>query len=207
MDGFVVFNLDPGVITAFVSVVIVDLVLAGDNAIAVAMAASGLPSARQRHVIALGTAIAIVLRIALALIATRLLAIVGLTLAGGLLLLFVAWKLYRELRQAQRAGQSSVSTKPAKSFGAALLQVLAADVSMSLDNVLAVAATARNHIVVLAIGLLLSVALMAGISSLLARLMARHTWINWVGLAIVTIVAVRLIYDGGLEAMDAARRL
>jgi YjbE family integral membrane protein len=203
----VIFALDAGVISALASVIVVDLVLAGDNAIAVAMAASGLPSARRRHVIAVGTALATALRIALALIAARLLAIVGLTLAGGLLLLFVAWKLFRELRRQKGGSYVESATTPAKSFGAALFQVLAADVSMSIDNVLAVAGTARDHVVVLAIGLLLSVALMAGASSLLAQLMARHAWINWVGLAIVTIVALRLIHDGGLEVISTALRL
>ena len=195
---------DAGALSALASVIVIDVVLAGDNAIAVGMAAAGLPARQRRRVIAAGTVIATGLRIALAFVAMELLAIIGLTLAGGLLLLFVAWKLYRELRAAndQEALASSAPAR-AKSFGQALFQVLAADVSMSLDNVLAIAGAARDNVVVLALGLFLSVALMAVASTIIARLMDRHHWIGWIGLAVVTFVALRMIYDGGLEIMHA----
>ncbi len=189
---------DPGVLTAFVSVVLIDVALAGDNAIAVAMAAASLPAAQRRRVILVGTIVATALRVALATVAMRLLAIVGLTLAGGVLLLFVAWKLYRELR-GNGARAAGMHGPRAKSFGAALGQVLAADISMSLDNVLAIAGAARDHFAVLVAGLVLSVALMGASAGLLARLIARYRWISWVGLAVVTFVALRLIWDGTAE--------
>lgn len=188
--------LDPGALGALASVLVIDVALAGDNAIAVGMAAAGLPPALRRRVIVVGTAIATVLRIALATVATRLLAIVGLTLAGGLLLLFVAWKLYRELRQTQHEGAIAAAAPRGKSFAAALFQVLAADISMSLDNVLAIAGAARDRFYVLAAGLLLSVALMGVASNLVARLVMRYRWIGWIGLATVSYVALRLIHDG-----------
>ena len=134
-------------LVALASVVIIDVVLAGDNAVVVGMAAAGLPREQQHRVIALGIAMATVLRIGFALVTIELLAIIGLTLAGGILLLWVAWKMYRELhkspRRAVEASSGGVAAK-AKSFNQALLQVVLADVSMSLDNVLAVAGTARD---------------------------------------------------------------
>jgi YjbE family integral membrane protein len=133
----------------------------------------------------------------------RLLAIIGLTLAGGILLLFVAWKLYRELRQPPAAAASAAAR--GKSFGAALFQVLAADVSMSLDNVLAIAGAARDNFIVLMIGLMLSVALMGVASSLLAPLMERHRWISWIGFAVITFVALHMIVDGSAQVIDRAR--
>ena len=194
--------LDPGALTALASVIVIDVALAGDNAIAVAMAAAGLPARLRRRVILAGTTIATILRVALATVAMRLLAIIGLTLAGGILLLFVAWKLYRELRQPRDAAASAAAR--GKSFGAALFQVLAADVSMSLDNVLAIAGAARDNFVVLAIGLTLSVALMGVASSVLAPLMERHRWISWIGLAVISYVAVRMIVDGGAAIIKSA---
>jgi YjbE family integral membrane protein len=194
--------LDAGALSALASVIVIDVVLAGDNAIAVGMAAAGLPAALRRRVIVAGTVIATGLRIGLAIVAMELLAIIGLMLAGGLLLLFVAWKLYRELRDAQaRDGSGSPEPPRRKSFAQALFQVLAADVSMSLDNVLAIAGAARDNFVVLAVGLFFSVALMAVASSIIARLMDRHHWIGWIGLAVVTFVALRMIYDGSLQIM------
>ncbi len=189
---------DPGALSAFASVVVIDVALAGDNAIAVAMAAAALPARERRRVILAGTAAATLFRIALATVAMRLLAIIGLTLAGGILLLFVAWKLYRELRL-ERSREAAPHAARGKSFGAALLQVLAADISMSLDNVLAVAGAARDHFAVLAAGLVLSVALMGAAAGFLARLMERYRWISWIGLAAVTLVALRLIWDGTAE--------
>ena len=191
---------------ALLSVVIIDVVLAGDNAIVVGMAAAGLPRERRRRVILLGIVVATLLRIALASVAVSLLAIIGLTLAGGLLLLFVAWKLYRELRHMPGGEGTALPQVSNKSFGQALSQVVLADISMSLDNVLAVAGTARNHFWVLATGLVLSVALMGAASQIVAALLARHRWIAWIGLAIVTAVALRMIYDGSAEIMETLPR-
>jgi YjbE family integral membrane protein len=167
------------------------------------MAAAGLPEEQRRKVILIGIAAATVLRIGLAFAAKFLLAIIGLTLAGGLLLLWVAWKFYRELRP--RGGVHADGGEPrplaAKTFRQAVVQITAADVSMSLDNVLAVAGTARDHPWVLVLGLLLSVALMGIASNFIARLLARHHWIAWVGLGIITLVAVRMIYEGSTEVL------
>jgi YjbE family integral membrane protein len=199
--------IDVAALGALVSVVIIDLTLAGDNAIVVAMAARGLPRAQQRRVIALGIAAATVLRIGFALITIRLLAIIGLTLAGGILLLWVTWKMYRELSQARAAAtvdlddETIADTAPRKSFRQALFQVVLADVSMSLDNVLAVAGTARDHFWVLVTGLALSVALMGVASTIVARVLDRYHWIAWIGLAIVAAVAVRMIYEGSFEVI------
>jgi YjbE family integral membrane protein len=191
-------GVDLGALGAFLSVVVIDVVLAGDNAIVVGMAASGFEPRRRRRIIIGGILAATVLRIALASVAVELLAVIGLTLAGGILLLWVAWKFYRDLNGAHGAAPSASAT-PSKSFQQALCQVVLADLSMSLDNVLAVAGTARGHFWVLVSGLALSVALMGVASELMARLVARHRWIAWIGLAIVTIVALRMIYDGWTE--------
>ncbi|HXQ49775.1 MAG TPA: YjbE family putative metal transport protein [Stellaceae bacterium] len=199
--------LDPGALAALGSVIVIDVALAGDNAIAVAMAASGLPPKLRRRAIIAGAMIATLLRIALATIATRLLAIVGLTLAGGVLLLYVAWKLALELRRPAGGSGASTASGQAKSFRTALLHILAADLSMSLDNVLAIAGAARDHVLVLVLGLALSVALMAVASGVLARLMERWRWIGWIGLAMVTFVALRLIHDGSAEVIDRVLHL
>lgn len=197
-------------ITALVSVVLIDLVLAGDNAIVVGMAAASLAPERRRRVIVTGIAAATVLRLLFAAIALRLLEIIGLSLAGGILLLWVAWKLFRELRHAQRAG--SHPTGPAvpplrqKTTAQAVLQIVVADISMSLDNVLAVAGVARTQAEpwVLFLGLILSVALMGFASSLVARLLARYPWFAWLGLAIIAVVAMRMIWDGGGQVLAHA---
>jgi len=190
------------------SVVIIDVVLAGDNAIVVGMAASGLPIERRRNVICLGIAAATVLRIFFAYFAVQLLAVIGLTLAGGVLLLWVSWKMYREIRETQIG--DPVATAEAAYCGGrprthrtsgtqALTRIVLADVSMSLDNVLAVAGIARDHFWLLAFGLVLSVALMGVASTWIARLLDRHFWISWVGLGIITFVALRMIWDGSTE--------
>lgn len=196
-------SLQVGELWALLSVVVIDLVLAGDNAVVVGMAAAGLPCAQRRRVIVAGIAIATLLRVLLSSVAMELLAIIGLTLAGGVLLLWVAWRLYRELRHAPRedGAHDGVRRAPPKSFGRALLQVVAADISMSLDNVLAIAGTARDSYLVLAVGLTLSVALMGIASALLARLLGRYRWIGWLGLALVTSVALRMIYEGSAEVL------
>lgn len=194
------------------SVVIIDLVLAGDNAIVVGMAACGLPAEDRRRVIVWGIAIALVCRIAFSLVALQLLAIVGLLLAGGLLLLWVAWKMWRELRSTRVAAAlagdcAGTSMVPGivqtKSIGTAIVQVAIADVSMSLDNVLAVAGTARDNMWVLTFGLVLSVVLMGAAATFVARAMTRYPWLSYLGLGIVMIVALSMIYDGCSEVLVA----
>jgi YjbE family integral membrane protein len=193
---------------ALLSVVIIDVVLAGDNAIVVGMAASGLPVEQRQRVIVLGIVIATVLRILFAYFTAQLLAVIGLTLAGGVLLLWVSWKMYRELRETRTleqpggAGEGCRHPIRRKSAGQALARIVLADVSMSLDNVLAVAGTARAHFWVLTFGLVLSVALMGVASTYIARLLERHFWISWVGLGIITFVAVRMIWEGSTEVLQ-----
>jgi len=203
------FFSDPGSFGAFVQVVLIDLVLAGDNAVVIGMAAAGLPPTLRRKAIFWGIIAAAMLRVLLALCAVYLLEIVGLLLAGGILLLWVAWKMYQELRDTHAIGACdadgvSQSKAPGvhgkvKGFGAALSQIMIADVSMSLDNVLAVAGAAREHTVALGFGLLLSVALMGLAANFIARLLNRYRWIAYLGLIIIFIVALRMIFDGGHE--------
>jgi YjbE family integral membrane protein len=195
-----------GSIAAFTEVILIDLVLAGDNAIVVGALAAGLPADQRRKVILIGIAAALVLRIGFALAVTQLLQIIGLILAGGLLLLWVAWKMYRELRHANQspgceeiAGDERSGLRPAKSFAAAAWAVALADVSMSLDNVLAVAGAAREHPWVLAMGLVLSVALMGLAANLIAKYIDRYRWIGWFGLAVILWVAVSMIYEGVID--------
>jgi len=205
--------IDVSQLSALLSVVIIDVVLAGDNAILVGMAASGLAADQRRRVIVLGIMIATGLRLVFALITAQLLAIIGLTLAGGVLLLWVSWKMYRDLRQSRRSGRSDAAS-PSDGQGTALktprqalIRIVLADVSMSLDNVLAVAGTARNHFWVLAFGLILSVALMGVASNYVARLLERHFWISWIGLGIITFVALRMIWGGSTEVIHRTATL
>ncbi len=223
-------------LSALISVVIIDIVLAGDNAIVVGMAAAGLP-ARQRHrVILAGIAAATVLRILFAGLTMHLLEIIGLTLAGGILLLWVSWKMYREIRGGNAAATEAPALaaapcsglKPApstpdapaapdevdppaprrKTTGQAMLQVVIADVSMSLDNVLAVAGVAHQSAAwILVVGLVLSVALMGIASNFVARLLNRYPWISWVGLGIITFVALRMIWDGSEQIIEQTAAL
>jgi YjbE family integral membrane protein len=192
--------------SAFLSVVLIDVVLAGDNAIVVGMAAAGLPAAERRKVVFWGIAAAAVLRICLAVVTIELLGIIGLTLAGGILLLWVCWKLWRELRPVEREAGEGIGQPMAhqKTFRQAVVQIVLADVSMSLDNVLAVAGAAREHPTMLVIGLALSVALMGFAAAMVARLLQRYHWIAYVGLAIIAYVAVKMIYEGGLNVIEAA---
>ncbi|MFE0757714.1 TerC family protein [Inquilinus sp. NPDC058860] len=225
-------------LTALVQVVIIDVALAGDNAIVVGMAAAGLAAEERRRAIFWGIVAATVLRIVFALFTTQLLQIVGLLFAGGILLLWVCWKLWREIRADHAAeaaalrdveaagaetGAGSDGGNPlpltpsregrgdskgngrgaTKTFRQAVTQIVVADVSMSLDNVLAVAGTARDHIEVLIVGLALSVALMGLAANFVARLLHRHRWIAYVGLLIILYVAIKMMWDGGHEIWNA----
>lgn len=188
---------------AFLQILFIDIVLAGDNAIVVGALAAGLPAAQRRKVILVGVLAALVLRIAFALLVTQLLQIVGLILAGGILLLWVAWRMYREIRHKDESvgseeivGDEHSGLKPAKSFASAAWGVALADVSMSLDNVLAVAGAAREHPWVLVFGLFLSVLLMGVAANFIARYIDRYRWIAWIGLLVILWVAVRMIYEG-----------
>jgi YjbE family integral membrane protein len=184
----------------------IDIMLAGDNAIVVGALAAGLPPEQRRKVILIGIIAALVLRIAFALVVTQLMQIVGLTFAGGLLLLWVSWKMWRELQHSGESagspeieGDEDSGLKPAKSFAAAAWAVAVADVSMSLDNVLAVAGAAREHPGILIIGLLLAVALMGIAANILAKYIERYRWIAWVGLAVIVYVAGKMIYEGYID--------
>ena len=195
--------LTPDAITAFVEILFIDIVLAGDNAIVVGALAAGLPAEQRRRVIMIGVLAALVLRIAFALIVSQLLQIVGLVLAGGLLLLWVAWRMWRELRHGDESpgsdeivGDERSGTRAAKSFAAAAWGVALADVSMSLDNVLAVAGAAREHPWVLVFGLILSVLLMGVAANFIARYIERYRWIAWGGLLVIVWVALKMIWEG-----------
>jgi YjbE family integral membrane protein len=200
MDSFI----PPGLVSAFLQVVAIDLVLAGDNAVVIGLAAAGLPPERRRRAILVGIIAATLLRLAFAAVAVELLAIIGLLLAGGILLLWVCWKMWRELRGTgtadTEAAQKEGDAHPrGKTFAQAAWQIVMADVSMSLDNVLAVAGAAREHPGVLVFGLGLSIVLMGFAANLVARLLNRHRWIAYVGLAIILYVAIDMIWRGFLE--------
>jgi YjbE family integral membrane protein len=194
-------------LTALLQVVLIDLVLAGDNAVVIGLAAAGLPAEQRRRALVVGIIAATALRIVFAGVATQLLQVIGLLLAGGVLLLWVCWKMWRELREqsahanelAFSHGGSSAAPASRKTFRQAAVQIVAADVSMSLDNVLAVAGAAREHPYILAFGLLLSVALMGVAADLLGRVLQKQRWIAYVGLAIIVYVAFEMIYRGSLE--------
>lgn len=193
---------------ALAQIIMIDVVLAGDNAIVVGLAASRVSPELRARVIFWGIAGAVVLRIFFAAITTQLLAIVGLTLAGGLLLLWVCWKMYREIRHtepaahslgAAAAGAADDSQVRVMSFWAALGQIIVADVSMSLDNVLAVAGAAKGHTWVLVVGLAIAVVLMAVAANFIARILARYPWVTWIGLLIILYVALDMIWSGSHE--------
>jgi YjbE family integral membrane protein len=214
-------------LTALLTVIVIDLVLAGDNAVVVGMAAAGLPPDLRKKAIIIGIAAAALLRIVFAVFTTQLLSIIGLMLAGGLLLLWVSWKLWREIRSGSHeaagadvldgeidgrlhgtpvnpGGGVAVAVPPTKTMRQALMQIVVADVSMSLDNVLAVAGTARDHLWVLIVGLALSVALMGLAATVVARLLKRYPWISYLGLALIAYVAAKMIWDGGWEVVTVA---
>ena len=187
---------DPAAFAAFGQVLLIDLVLAGDNAIVVGALAAGLPAEQRKKVILIGIGAALLLRIVFALAVTWLMGIIGLILAGGLLLVWVSWKMWREIREgAHHAGEVDGVRSP-KSFVAAAWGVAVADVSMSLDNVLAVAGAARAHPGILIIGLLLSVALMGLAANVIAKYIERYRWIAYLGLAVIVFVAGKMIYEG-----------
>lgn len=190
-------------LSAFLQVVLIDITLAGDNAIVVGALAAGLPAHQRRKVILIGIAAALVLRIFFALVTSYLLGIIGLVFAGGILLLWVAWKMYRELHPPRGLDTPDDPTdddvhgmRPAKNFMGAAWAVALADVSMSLDNVLAVAGAAREHPGILMIGLLLAVALMGLAANVIAKYIDRYKWIAYVGLAVIVYVAIKMIYEG-----------
>ena len=189
-------------LVALGQVLFIDIVLAGDNAIVVGMAAAGLPADQRRKAIFWGIIAATVMRIAFASITVQLLSIVGIVLAGGVLLLWVCWKMYRELRSGghQEDGVEALegeeSGPPRKTLKQAIIQILVADVSMSLDNVLAVAGAAKDHPYILIIGLAFSVVLMGVAATFIARLLDKHRWIAWIGLLVILYVAMQMIYEG-----------
>jgi YjbE family integral membrane protein len=196
----------------------IDLVLAGDNAIVIGLAAAGLPQAQRGRAILIGIVTATMLRILFAGLATQILQIVGLLLAGGILLLWVCWKMWRELRaspaepmEAKQAAGATAGTsaqgKPRKTLLQATWQIIVADVSMSLDNVLAVAGAAREYPIVMIFGLALSIAMMGVAASFIARLLQNHRWIAYVGLAVILYVAVEMIFRGTLDIMTVASTL
>ncbi len=199
---------------ALLQVLAIDIVLAGDNAIVVGALAAGLPENQRKKVILIGVLAALVLRVGFALMVTKLLAITGLILAGGLLLLWVAWKMYREIRHphpnpgsAEVVGDESSGVRPAKSFAAAAWAVALADVSMSLDNVLAVAGAARDHPEIMVIGLILAVAMMGVAANFIAKYIERYRWIAWGGLIVIVYVALKMIWDGFHEVAPHAQSL
>ena len=201
MDFATLFT--PQAITVFFEILMIDIVLAGDNAIVVGALAAGLPADQRKKVILIGVIAALVLRIAFALVVSQLLQLVGLILAGGLLLLWVAWKMWRELRHAQESagspeieGDEHSGMRAPKSFAAAAWGVALADVSMSLDNVLAVAGAARDHAWILAYGLVFSVILMGVAANFIAKYIERYRWIAYVGLAVIVWVAGKMIWEG-----------
>jgi YjbE family integral membrane protein len=203
---------------ALFQVIMIDLVLAGDNAVVIGLAAAGLPQEQRAKAILAGIVAATVLRVGFAGVTTQLLQIVGLLMAGGLLLLWVCWKMWRELRTTHAEVQAAdealsgydintdgtiAGRAPRKTFGQAALQIVVADISMSLDNVLAVAGAAREHPTVLVFGLALSVVLMGVAASLIARLLQKHRWIAYVGLAIILYVALEMVWRGAHEIRPA----
>ena len=206
-------TITPEALWALGTVIMIDLVLAGDNAVVIGMAAAGLPTEQRNKVLMLGIVAATVLRILFASVTTQLLAIVGLLFAGGVLLLWVSWKLWREIREQGRhdeeegekvlEGQEPVDA-PKKSFRDAVIQIIVADISMSLDNVLAVAGAARDHPYILIFGLAVSVVLMGVAAAAIAKLLQTRRWIAYVGLALILYVALQMMWDGGKEVLAVA---
>jgi len=206
---------EPAAFAAFFQVLMIDLVLAGDNAIVVGALAAGLPSDQRKKVIMLGVLAALVLRIAFALVVTQLMQVIGLILVGGLLLLWVAWRMWRDLRQPlecspgseEIVGDEHSGLRAAKSFAGAAWAVAVADVSMSLDNVLGVAGAARDHPGILIVGLVFAVALMGLAANVIAKYIERYRWIAYLGLAVILYVAFRMVYEGWVDPHVGLDRL
>ena len=184
-----------GMLVALLQVMLIDLVLAGDNAVAVGMAAAGLDPAQRRRVITSGLGAAVVMRLIFALLAQQLLRFIGLKLAGGFILLVVGWRMWRDLRVEAKT-KAEPGAKPAKTFWQAFFQILLADLAMSLDNVLAVAGAALSHPIVLLFGLLLSIGLMGVAANLIAGVLNRARWLSYVGVVVVVYVALHMIWQG-----------
>jgi YjbE family integral membrane protein len=191
--------------TALGSVILLDLVLAGDNAIVVGALAAGLPAEQRKKVIFIGVIAALVLRVVFALMVNLLMGIIGLIFVGGLLLIWVAWKMYRDLQRSEATessgspevlGDENSGIPAAKSFAAAAWAVAVADVSMSLDNVLAVAGAAKDHPGIMIVGLIFAVALMGIAANIIAQYIERYKWIAWLGMAVIVYVALKMIYEG-----------
>jgi YjbE family integral membrane protein len=203
------FGIDQSTIAAYAEVITINLVLSGDNVIVIGMAAAGLAAELRQKAIFVGIAAATVIRVIFAIIAVELLAIPGITVLGGLLLLWVCWNMFQELRAAGEpeeepdlAGEGAMATAhPPKQLRQAIIQIVVADLSMSLDNVLAVAGAAKENLNALVFGLILSVVLMAVASTLVAKLLARYRWIGWLGLAIIVYVAISMLVDGAEDLM------
>jgi YjbE family integral membrane protein len=186
---------------ALMQVLMIDIVLAGDNAVVIGMAAARVPAELRKKVILWGLTAAVGLRVVLAVIAVRLLGIIGLSLAGGILLLWVCWRMWRDIRGL--TAHNHMPLLASAGLRNAITQIIVADASMSLDNVLGVAGAARGHLDVLVIGLLLSVGLMGAAANIIARLLERFRWISYIGLAIVLYVAITMIYEGSHQVVDA----
>jgi len=192
---------DPGGLFALVQVLMIDIMLAGDNAVVIGLAAARVPPAMRRKVIFWGLAAAVILRLGMAAVAVSLMKVIGLTLAGGILLLWVSWRFWRDIRHS--AKHESPALDANASLRRAIWQIMIADISMSLDNVLAVAGAARDHMDVLAIGLILSIVLMGLAANMVARLLERWRWLSYLGLAIVVYVAGSMVYEGGKQVLAA----
>jgi YjbE family integral membrane protein len=205
LEFFMPFGIDFAIVAAYLQIIAINVVLSGDNVIVVGMAAAGLPPDLRGKAIMVGIGAATIIRILFAIIATQLLQVTGLLLAGGLLLLWVCWKMYEELRapqdEAEASAEAALASEGGKTLRAAVIQIILADVSMSLDNVLAVAGAAKQDLFALVFGLGLSVLLMGVASALIAKLLARYRWITWIGLLIIVYVAVTMIYNGGNELL------
>jgi YjbE family integral membrane protein len=204
----------PEALAVFLQVLMIDLVLAGDNAIVVGALAAGLPADQRKKVIVIGVLAALVLRILFALIVTQLMQVIGLILVGGLLLLWVAWRMWRDLHHEGESwgseeiiGDEHAGLRPAKSFIGAAWAVAIADVSMSLDNVLAVAGAAREHPGFLIVGLIFAVAMMGVAANIIARYIERYKWIAWIGLLVILYVALKMIYEGWVDPHVGLGRL
>jgi YjbE family integral membrane protein len=206
--------LSAGALAALGEVILIDLALAGDNAVVVGMAAAGLPAEQRKRAILIGIVAATLMRLVFAGFTTQLLQMIGLVLAGGILLLWVAWKMWREIREhrthAEERGEAALEGRAVedatpKTYRQAVTQIMVADISMSLDNVLAVAGAARDHAWVLIVGLVLSIGLMGAASTFIAKLLLRYHWIAYIGLAIILWVAVQMVWDGAHEVAGAVQ--